>query len=168
MTAPDNMTCPKCGTEQASAVACRRCGLMASRFAEARGAAADVLVPPDAIAAALWAKLEAEPTQKAHDAFVAHCHAISALPHAAARYRQSSFDERGKLLERIATLGQIQLAEARTPVRQSNRRYRMIVVVVLGLLLVGGVVGLMVLLSNSERARRDLIEDPRVTVPDPR
>lgn len=80
------MTCPKCALGQRHAGACRRCGLVADRFAT--WTPPPIPDPPEGLATA-WATLESttwrEPAR--HDAFVALAQLVGRLDYAAACYR---------------------------------------------------------------------------------
>jgi hypothetical protein len=84
------MVCPKCGDAQPPAEACRRCGLIQSRWRGPESAAdgTDLDLVGAREAAALWELcLRKWEDPAPHDAFLAHCQAAGTFAFAAARYR---------------------------------------------------------------------------------
>lgn len=82
------MTCPKCGTDQPEAPACRRCGLAADRMASFRSQS-DAETPAHVVAA--WTAVDAawdDPTR--HEKFVAAVVEAGAFPYAARQYRAAA------------------------------------------------------------------------------
>jgi hypothetical protein len=167
------MVCPKCGTEQAAATACRRCGLLRARFADARVAADEAVVPPDAMAAGLWAHAARDFADlKAHEAFVNHCQASGQIAHAAARYRQARIDRgaeaepaAGAMLERIGKLAALQLTVSAHPDGAKRRARKTLMTVVLVVMLVTGVIVLILLMQKTDALRHRPSPDVDEAVP---
>jgi hypothetical protein len=135
---PD-MTCPKCGEVQPPAMACRTCGLQASRMADY--AAAEQASVPEAVAAA-WEDARVRWSDPdAHERFVQSLAAAECYPWGARRYREILRERPGDTVaaEQIARLARMAeatlLAGAVSRQAPSLSPYRGISIVVFALIL---------------------------------
>jgi hypothetical protein len=140
-----DMTCPKCGDPQPEAVACRSCGLLATRMAEfARNRDRDEAP----VVRAAWDALEARwDDPAAHDAFLKLVATETAYPWAAQRYREvqrARPDDRRapEQLARIARMAEATLrATAMRKEKPSETPYRntILILALMVLLIIGAV-----------------------------
>ncbi len=137
------MSCPKCGSEQPPASACRVCGLAADRFA-AWDAAHRTLEPR--LEAAWRACLAAWHDAGAHERFLERVAAQSAYSDAARRYRARLRDHGGDAtdearLARIAKMAEAALlsrAVASKDAANDKEPYRGVLLMLIMLVVLGG------------------------------
>lgn len=163
---PDGpMRCPKCGTSQPEAQACRSCGLAAARFDSFR---ADNPEGPDRLDA-LWESAQADwDDDEVHRRFIEAAAAADAFAIAAGRYREVLRDRPGdpraatalKRITRMAEASMLARAAARPGQGEGKEPYKNVLILLIVLVMLAGA-GAMYLMVRS--VGQD--EPPRAPVP---
>jgi predicted Zn finger-like uncharacterized protein len=153
-TLPDGpMQCPKCGTAQPEAEACRTCGLEATRFADFRASAADGADELDA----LWEATLAEwDDADRHRRFVEAASATDSFAVAARRYREVLRERPGdaradaalKRITRMAEAAMMVRAAARPAEAEGKEPYKNVLILLIALVMLAGAGGLYVMVRS--------------------
>lgn len=136
------MTCPKCGTAQPDADACRRCGLAARHFA---AFVPDAPAPGTPALLAAWdGLLAAWDDPKQHDGFIALAQAENRLDFAASCYKDCDRPSATEGLQRIRTIAALTMMGSATPrtVRRSTPA-SLAAAAAIGLVIVGIIIWVM-------------------------